>query len=833
MKRKIMGVAVTLAVAGLGLWSNKINAQAIAAPTYGTNAAALAGAPQGVDLSSAEYKDYFKISNDVSGVTGKNVAKVMGSDDGVGSPAGTGNSVIQISKAGSSNTNTWGSIWSADKTFDLTQPETASMWIYTSGENASSIGDGMAFVLQNDGDGVNAFSGTKTWGSSSSTDRTVDVPGKGESMGVWGVDPEEYTKNDLSTSAIQKSWALEFDTHSNVDTPPATNPMQMIVNQIQWDLDDANPASFDLGKYYNSFDSSGDPTGGGTTIPSNDNHIASNYPGKAGTYSSATQTGVKTTWSTVSGLFGKTWQKSPTDYYYYKMQHLGYLGEGATGYGMSDHRWHHITLDYTPPTSGDVNGKMKYTFNDKDPETGLAKASTDSTTVPIKLSAFGDTTKVRWGFTGSTGEETENNLVAFDQIPGEAETSATAKLSTRDDAGNYTAVDGSASTPTISGGTPVKLEYTFKRDGGLKDWKNVNASLTIPKSIQLSSGRITNPDGSDGGSVDISKLNGTELPVALGSDGNGVTLAGTQEEKITLYGTTSNVDTTEDSTTSYFQGTNASSTAKLTGFNIGKSKLSMDIDTETLGRVWHVNYGGKTDAKVIGVVVPTDKSVKPADITIHPTLNGVAQDTFKQGDDDHYDGNYGTTGFHYTIPNSKLKAGSNTVSFYATDNNPGDGRSPVVSTEVIAGTVDLGDTSEDMSFGNMTLTGSGADTTLKRDNDWGLDVIDSRAPKSGNWQLYAYADPLTTDPKQTAVSTTLDGYLVYPSADGIDKPLGTSPATATPVASGAPSGDDTTKTTNIAQNWTDNSGIRLVIKGGASAGNYSGAIHWTFVNSAG
>ncbi|WP_407889202.1 hypothetical protein [Levilactobacillus sp. N40-8-2] len=821
MRKGLLGVAVTLAVTGLGLWSG--TEASAAETTYNNYTDALTGAPQGVDLNSDEYKDYFWHGDDATGATGTNSATLV--DAGT---TGSNNSAIQISRAGVKNS--WGAIWSNDKVFDLMKPETASMWVYASTEAAytkDGLGDGMAFVLQNSDDGVHAFSKAAM---PDKDKNNVYTPGVGESMGVWGMDPRDWNSTDLAKNAISNSWALEFDTFNNTFVPSA--PFAAI---SQWDLDAPYaPSSFDLGSYYNSFDSSGNPTGTAGKINSDDNHIASNYPADSSTYTGMTQNGYRgEIWGKTGGLLGLPyWAESryETNYYYYKMTHLGYLDEGKTTDSttdkLTDHRWHHVTLTYTPPTSSDGIGKMKYVYDDKNSDTGEEKTPANSAEVPIKLSEFNltDSTKVRWGFTGSTGTSTENNLVVFDQVPGDVENSSTATLSTQDESGDYTPVDTSGtSTPTISGGEPVKLDYTFQRDGGLKDWEGVNALLTIPKSIHLTSGKITNPDGSDGGSVDISKLNGTSLPVAMGNSDNGVNLTGTQEGKITLYGTATDTASTEGSTTNYFQGSNASSSADLTGFKVAQSKISMAVDP-TNGTL-KVNYGGKTDADIVGVVKSTDTTVSPTNVTIHPVLNGVAQDSFIQGDVDHYNPNYGTTGFHYLIPNAKLKAGSNTVTFYATDTNPSDGRSPVISQEVIAGTVELGNVN-DMSFGKMALTG--ADTTLSRDGTWGLNVTDSRM-KNSTWQLNAYADPLMTDATQTAVSTKLDGYLVYPDANGVDEPLGTSPGTATKIASGT--SGDTTTTTNIASDWTDNSGIRLVVGGGATAGSYSGNINWTFVNS--
>lgn len=785
---------VTVTVAGLGLWGTTVTAGA-KSTVYYTGAAALTGAPQGVDLNSADNQGEFTISNNVDGTTGSNSAQLVDA----GSPTGIGNSAIQISKAGT--TNSWGSIWSTNKTFDLSQPETASMWIYASGENANSIGDGMAFVLQNDKDGVNAFANTKVFDSSSSTTPTVDDPGIGESMGVWGVDPESYNKANLGDSAITNSWALEFDTASNAYTPTRGAEVSA-------------PSSFDLGKYYNSFDADGNPTGSGTTVNSKDNHIASNYPGDSSIYTGTTQYGSHPAWDPGLLLIPATWNSNYfANYYYYTMKHLGYLDEGVTGSGnLSDHRWHHITMTYTPPTGSDANGSMTYTYDDKNADTGQSQTPANSATVPIILSKFSladGSTKVRWGFTGSTGANTENNYVIFDQIPGEADTSASATLSQKGSDGSYSTV---SSGTTLTGG----LEYDFKRTGGIKDWKDVNADLKIPSSLSLTSGTITNPDGSDGGSVDLSKLSGTDLPVSMGTTGDGVTLSGTQSGKIILYGTVKDTAATEGSTTSYFQGSNASSVAQLTGFSVKKAALNMDIDDSA--STLKVNYGNGKDARVVGVAVPTDTTLSRSDITIHPTLNGVALDSFKMDDEDYINSNYGNTGFTYPIANDKLKSGPNTISFYATD-TAGD-TSPTISRTITAGTVQLGATSGDLSFGSSALTG--VDDVLSRDGTWSLNVDDSLTSGS-TWELDATTDGLFQ--QDTATATQLDGALTYTDSSGTTD-LGTS---ATKVASGT--SDGTTTSTNIAEGWTTDTGLRLRVNSGAVAGSYTGTIKWTFVNS--
>jgi hypothetical protein len=66
----------------------------------------------------------------------------------------------------------------------------------------------MAFVLQNDPNGTTASAKV----SSSSI--------IGETLGVWGVDTNNKLQDgdEFAKTAIQNSWALEFDTYTNTST---------------------------------------------------------------------------------------------------------------------------------------------------------------------------------------------------------------------------------------------------------------------------------------------------------------------------------------------------------------------------------------------------------------------------------------------------------------------------------------------------------------------------------------------------------------------------------------------------------------------------------------
>lgn len=809
VKKGLVQLATALTVVGLGLWGSAevVNAKST---VYSTGAAALKGAPQGVYLGSGTTSDYFTIDKTVATASGNNAANLVDA----GSPAGTENSAIQISKNGVKDS--WGSIWSKQQSFDLSKPETASMWIYASGENSANVGDGMAFVLQNGG--TNVYSGP------------------GESMGVWGVPDSLFAKTDVASTAIQNSWALEFDTYPNGKGGIPTQPSYSFLDPLHlspittWDFADQNPSTFDV---------NGDTASTQTAIEST--HIASNYPGDSGTYTETSD------YAKGNRKLNYTVQPWVGNYYYYTMKHEGFLDEGPGGSGnLSDHRWHHITVDYTPPTTAGGKGSMTYTYNDKNPDTGLPIDSNDYATVPIDLSKFNlssGQSKVRWGFTGSTGDATENNLVVFDQLPGQAQTEATAKLEAQDGGAYSEVTDGGS----ISGGKAVKLTYTFGRTDGDEDWKSVNANLTIPSGLNITSGTIDYPDASykdsNDNKVDVSGLSaGTDsssqsLSVPLA--GEGLTMSGTQHATITLTGTAKNLATdstgvSQNAETSYFIGTNATSSAKTPKFTITpkvSDKLSMDIakDAGTM----KVNYGGSEQAVVVGTAIPsaaTDPKAtnvpQPSDITIHPSINGVAQDTVKESDIQSSALPYNYY-FDYKIDNNKLQPGANTVSFYATyDTGTDKATSTTVNAIVTAGTVGFGHTSGNMTFEPTVLTGDGQSRVIDRADDWTLNVDDSLT-KDSTWQVTAKTAGMFADADNVAVKTPLDGSLIYTDTAGNETTLNASDSPV--IASGTSTGEDTS--TNIAADWKDDTGIRLRINGNAVEGNYEGTIDWSFVNS--
>lgn len=226
---------------------------------------ALKTAPQGISLDNIF----------TPGTTSNNQASVVTTTN----PAASGTQAAKVNNG----KKQFGALWStSDNVFDLTKNQSASMWLYF-GNTGKKAADGMAFVLQNDENGLAATPG---YG------KTVS----GETLGVWGVDTDkkQTTPDKLATKAIQNSWALEFDTHLNTSTNYGNT---------------GDADSFDVG----------------ISGP----HIANNYPAETSTYQM-----VRT--STLLPIYSVG--------YYATQTHEGVLKGDYTL--LANGAWHHLTLNW-------------------------------------------------------------------------------------------------------------------------------------------------------------------------------------------------------------------------------------------------------------------------------------------------------------------------------------------------------------------------------------------------------------------------------------------------------------------------------------------------------
>ncbi|NLR08921.1 MULTISPECIES: hypothetical protein [Lactobacillaceae] len=756
-------LALTAAAMGMGV-ATKAEAIQVAPPYY-TETTALANAPQGTPLSG-----YFTFPSNSNVKT--NSAKVVSATSPV---SGLTNDAVQITANSPSQT---GAVWSTKASFDLQHNQTASMWIFASGALNKTPGDGMAFVLQN-GD-------------------TSQFSDNGEALGVWGTDPESKTSDPaaLANTAIPNSWALEFDTYKN-DFEPTSS----ILNVSDWNLDKADPSSFDLGT---ASDSGTQSTIGGP-------HIAANYPGEASTYQPmGPKYGYKA--GDIAGIL------HASQYYYYGMTHLGYI---STSNNLANNAWHHITLNYQAPTAVGGNGTMTYNYDDKDPATGLAKTATATRSVPINLSKFnlsGGQSAIRWGFTGSTGEMSETNLVVFDQIPGQTKTTATTAMTYMKDGQPVTVNNGD----TIPGGADVTLNYTAQRQSGDADWQGLNAELQAPNNLNLAdTATVSYADGTTR-KVTIAKQTDGYIRVNLAKDGSdtGLSLANQDAVKIAITGKsrnpTSGTLSSGTGLTNYFKGSNAVSTVASPTFTIAHADINMlrlVPDSQTV----HVNLG--ETPRVTGKVVSGDGSaLDNSDLTLRGWTKNEANVNYKLPDMKLSDANP-ASGFTFDISGAFLTTTPGRYSLHLeVSDSPGNLSSADIT--IIVGDLTFGETSGDLSY-RAPLTGS-TQIIQRADPNWTFKINDSLA-KDSDWKLYARASALTST---TTPGTTLDGQLIFQNG-GVEQPLS---ATTDTLITDHPS-DGTTTPVDIAGDWDQNSGILLKVNGGAQVGDYQGTVTWTLSNT--
>ncbi|WP_125764144.1 L-type lectin-domain containing protein [Companilactobacillus hulinensis] len=310
---------------------------------------ALDTAPRGMDILTESFiQGKFYKTNDKNKLSNLNASKVIHRNQ---NDLNDRTGILRVTHGN----NQLGSIWSnidGNNYFDVTRHQTMSMWMYFGREkdpvNPNSVGDGMAFVLQNDPRGVDAISSFK------------GNPAYGETLGVWGADFNNSTQlptSEIAKTAIQKSFAIEFDTYLN----KKSYPFQLNGEGVSFDID------------------------------KNSKHIAMNYPDSPLTYEA---------WYTPASRDRK---------YYFKMMHKS----AKESMKMTDANWHHITMKWEPRYQS-----LYMSYDDKNLD-GTRKPTFYEWNQQIDISHFDlkNSNKLRWGFTGSTGGQMENSLIVFESIP--------------------------------------------------------------------------------------------------------------------------------------------------------------------------------------------------------------------------------------------------------------------------------------------------------------------------------------------------------------------------------------------------------------------------------
>ncbi|WP_341779271.1 lectin-like domain-containing protein [Levilactobacillus sp. HBUAS70063] len=629
--------------------------------------------------------------------------------------------------------NQFGSIWSTnDNDFNLKKDETVSMWMYF-GDQGTGAGGGMAFVLQNDDRGTAAMP-------------TFKFP-LAETLGVWGVDsnPREQSSMAIAKTAIQNSWALEFDTETNAQNnghaPGSAN-------------------SFDLG------------------YPGN--HIAAGYPGLATTYHQYVDEG--------------SWFTLTRDKYYYALKHFGLLANTQDPGFLSNGQWHHVSIHWSASAQ-----TMTYTINDKNPQTGQPQIGVSHTVfldprVVNPGNRYHD--KVRWGITSAVGGKWSNNLVIFENTPGniDAETSATlTDLTLNREIKNH--------GETVARDR-VRLDYHLDYRDGRQSWSQVVANLKLPKFIDFEDAKITYSGDQSSETLDVKDITDNQLRAKLGQAMDHANPSAT----ISLTGRVAAVAKTTEvaQESSTFSSTALIRTAETPAFTITPSvDLNLAV---TSGQAIDLNPQQGTTVK--GKVTVTGATTQPT-VKVKPTLNRLDLPAVTVRDDG---------SFNLPLTPDMLNAGKNTLTLRATTAD-GSQSNLVTITITVAGELKFSSISSNESFEPSELTGQ--NQLVHREGDWQLVVQDTRGIGS-QWTLLAQADPFVNSD-----GTKLSGGPVYVTPDGIT-PIGTTP---TPVLTHTTNAMNSDGKFNVAAHWSQKTGVLLDVDQGTLPGNYAGSITWTLTDA--
>lgn len=731
-----------------------------------------------------------------------------------------------------SSHNTYGSMWSTDQTFDVSKPQTISAWLYFgsgTGDNSDTNSEGIAFVLQNDDNGVTAL-------------------GAGlEGLGVYGYDASRVglitgyapTQSYIKSTAVQNSIALEFDSSLNnffakVNSPINNNGTKFPTYNAYYSL---NGYDTQYGKTVPTslgFSSDAKYGAGGAY-----GHVAAAYPGIEESYQPYDMTLNDNSISNYSSTFSKGYMLV-----HIKPNTAPQLTNDTDSKGNNIY-WHHVVIDWTPPESGSTYGTLTYTYNDiykdgtKNTNTTNSHFQKVTDSIQVDTSKLNTTSgKVRWGFTGSNGPSTSvaSKLVAFDSLPNLLY--ATADGNIVDTSLGNKKITNTSTDKTVANGDNLQLNYDLNYVRGDEAWQSIAANIKIPDHVTLnpdSSGNVAYVTYADGSTEAISsdEVKDSTLQHTLAKNiGTQATATGGTSASITINAkanndTTSNIDV--DSAAVTFKGTNEISTANSPAFTILAPKnYTLDL----------TNTASTSD---IELLYNSDNA------TLNLPTNLAYSDSHSFGDSDSStDIIYKITagGKTYTIGSSAtgtsfdqtidLKSlidddtafwklfslnSTNQVTVQAIDQANGLTSNTLTYNVNTKPNKTLNLTvSKDLTFKDINYSD---DTEyLQRSNDFDLSVTSLRDP----WKLAVSTDGMYLDGK------TLNSNMALVYKKNSDTDYQTLSSTPTQIESNNTS-YDTNTTDDISSDWTNKTGLLLKQLGTSQAGQYTGTLTWTLSDS--
>ncbi len=659
--------------------------------------------------------------------------------------------------------NRQGAIWSNDKNMmDIQTSHTYSMWICMP-YSAGLYDSGIAFVLQNDPNGINALA------TASDSSGTKSLAAE-ETLGVWATD----TNPIHLLSAIQNSWALELDTYGN--TGSAIN------NAFD------NDTSLDIGRLTNSI------------------HLASNYPAEASTYNALG-----------SGAYSMI-HNSPAYHVMGGTTDVMWHHFSITYNPNNDGKTANITYKFNDKNpDGTPN-------NNTGVET-MTNPLPSSNTVKIDLSKFNLTdgnTKLRWGLVGRGDGSKGNMMISFEKVSVLTDADIDSKIIDTTQDNRVLTADYNE----VNAGDELSLQYDLTYNGGQEKWENIAAELDIPNDVTITSGSIIFKNGNTE-AISTSEITAANTNRVLkhtispwDTSGNSSVNALTKVNDtavLTLRGTTPDHVTSDiyvPSSHAAFRSSSYVDDTNLIDFII-RNRDVREINMND-AKVDPANISTLTATTLTGNLTyadGTDFESSGADLYINVDGTDLEPMNFKVDDNKKkidfaipfYGSNYAGT----NLPAQQvLGEGTHTIKVYAKDRY----NNQTTPTQIFTINVDTKSASleiEDSNFYFADVQGI-YKGIVSRKGDWGVNVVSVNSP----WSLSVSATSLSN-----AAGKTFDGAMIYKDDNrtyGLGSSIPISQSTA----------ETETATTSITSSWNDDDGILLDSFGGTESGLYTGVLSW-------
>ena len=420
----------------------------------------------------------------------------------------TSNADIGVEVTSNKNEAQQGSIWNTTgNELDLTKDFHAQMQLYFGANDDSA--DGLAFVM------------------AGSRPSTLLNGGGGGRLGIWGdlSKSMKLSTTDAYKTALQNSFAIVFDTYSNVGSWTGTE--SQVYGDAYYDaaaFDSIKPATASV----NYPSRRGFLTGAKNADGTYNQYVGYGYPSQSNQYAwiNISTTGVSTSAAGMGAIaFGGGTQQYARSGYSSDWNGTNINGMGAAQLvprgKMTNGAWHLLTLDYK--TDGAGGGTLTYTTDLND--TAGSAVSKSITWTAADIQKYFGTNKVAWGFTGATGQRHENGVVVFQSIPGILDNSIDTKLM---------ADDGSTDVTKTYLGRQYQQQYTVSYNGtnSKQNWPAsdsnhlaadlqtgshygfaVNSDGKVPVKITDKDGKTTTVDA-DPVSTESATVSGTNVTIA-------------------------------------------------------------------------------------------------------------------------------------------------------------------------------------------------------------------------------------------------------------------------------------------------------------------------------